>query len=585
MDSRNQGPHNPLARAGMPYNLARESGFENMFAHFRMLRRGVCRGVASVLTLLALGLFWRPLAAQRPSSPASKKQPAVAVRQGERADVAKFRARVAEILSDARANRAYWGISIADRDSGRVLYALNDDHFFTPASNAKIFTTALALSVLGADYRFHTTIESNAALGSDGRLGGDLIFVGRGDPDLSNRKYPYEKGNLKDGPVDKVLAEMADAAVSKGLKEVDGDVVADDSYFSYDPYPAGWNAGDLFFAFGAPVSAIAFNDNTVTLEMRPGAMPGEVPETTVQPETAARGLEFELSTVSASEKASFAVVRQPGENFILLRGAISPGHAPMRTDVAMLDPAETAAAELKQLLEARGVVVTGGIRVRHGAPPWTSASGEPILDHPADQLATEAAGGSPLVLAEHVSQPLIEIVRMTNKVSQNLHAEILLREVGREKFGVGSTAAGLKAERDFLKAAGVTDGDVVLSDGSGLARDDLVTPRAAVAVLSYALRQSWGESFLATLPVAGVDGTLENRMKNTPAAGLVEAKTGSADHARALSGYATTRDGEYLVFSLFDNNNPQHWSDATAALDAITEAMVETLGTKRPVSK
>lgn len=107
MDSRNQGPHNPLARAGMPYNLARESGFENMFAHFRMLRRGVCRGVASVLTLLALGLFWRPLAAQRPSSPASKKQPAVAVRQGERADVAKFRARVAEILSDARANRAY----------------------------------------------------------------------------------------------------------------------------------------------------------------------------------------------------------------------------------------------------------------------------------------------------------------------------------------------------------------------------------------------------------------------------------------------------------------------------------------------
>ena len=160
-----------------------------------------------------------------------------------------------------------------------------------------------------------------------------------------------------------------------------------------------------------------------------------------------------------------------------------------------------------------------------------------------------------------------------------------MRAVGREKFGVGSTAAGLKAERDFLKAAGVADGDVLLSDGSGLARDDLVTPRAAVALLRYALRQPWGESFLATLPVAGVDGTLENRMKNTPAAGLVEAKTGSADHARALSGYATTRNGEYLVFSLFDNNNPQHWSDATAALDAITEAMVETLGTKAPGSK
>ncbi len=573
----------------MPYNRARESDFENMSADFRMLRRLVCGG--AVLTLLAVGVFLRPVAGQRPSSSASKKKPAIATGQNERADIAKFRARVAEILSDARANRAYWGISIADRDSSRVLFALNDDHFFTPASNAKIFTTALALSVLGADYRFRTTIESNGAMGSDGRLGGDLIFVGRGDPDLSNRKYPYEKGNLKDGPVDKVLAEMADAAVAKGLKEVDGDIVADDSYFPYDPYPAGWDAGDLFFGFGAPVSAIAFNDNTVTVEMRPGAMPGDKPETTLQPEAAAKELEFELSTVSASEKASFAVVRQPGEHFILLRGAISPGHAPMRTDVAMLDPAETAAAELKQLLEARGVAVTGGIRVQHGAPPWTSASGEPILDQPADRRATGAgteaaqAGANPLVLAEHVSQPLREIVRMTNKVSQNLHAEILLRAVGREKFGVGSTAAGLKAERDFLKAAGVADGDVVLSDGSGLARGDLVTPRAAVALLRYALRQPWGESFLATLPVAGVDGTLENRMKNTPAAGLVEAKTGSADHARALSGYATTRDGEYLVFSLFDNNNPQHWSDATAALDAITEAMVETLGTKAPGSK
>jgi D-alanyl-D-alanine carboxypeptidase/D-alanyl-D-alanine-endopeptidase (penicillin-binding protein 4) len=569
----------------MPYNRARERAFENMSADFRMLLRRVRRLLASILTLLAVGVCAHTLAAQRP--PSSKKKPAIAARQDNRADIAKFRARVAEILSDARANRAYWGISVADRDSGRVLYVLNDDHFFTPASNAKIFTTALALSVLGADYRFHTTIESNAALGSDGRLGGDLIFVGRGDPDLSNRKYPYEKGNLKDGPVDKVLGEMADAAVAKGLKEVDGDIVADDSYFPYDPYPAGWNAGDLFFAFGAPVSAIAFNDNTVTVEMRPGAMPGASPETTVQPEAAVKELGFELSGVSVSEKATFAVVRQPGETFILLRGAISPGHAPMKTDVAMLDPAETAAAELKQLLEARGVVVKGGIRVRHGAPPWTSASGEPILDHAADQRATETAptGASPLVLAEHVSQPLLEIVRMTNKVSQNLHAEILLRAAGREKFGVGSTAAGLKAERDFLKAAGVADGDIVLSDGSGLARDDLVTPRASVALLRYALRQPWGEAFLATLPVAGVDGTLETRMKNTPAAGLVEAKTGSADHARALSGYATTHHGEYLVFSLFDNNNPQHWSDATAALDAITEAMVELLGTKAAGNK
>jgi D-alanyl-D-alanine carboxypeptidase/D-alanyl-D-alanine-endopeptidase (penicillin-binding protein 4) len=493
-----------------------------------------------------------------------------------RADVGRFRARVEGILADSRADRASWGILVADRDTGRPVYAMNADHFFTPASNAKIFTTSLALDTLGGDYRFHTTIESNDTLGTDGRLAGDLILVGRGDPDLSNRKFPYDNKNETDGPIDKVLAEMADAAVAKGLKQIDGDIVADDSYFAFDPYPAGWNVGDLFFRFGAPVGAIAFNDNSVSFKMRPGATLGQPPEVSVEPAAAAGTVGLELTTVASGEQSELAVVRQPGASFLLLRGSLSLGQAPMRIDLAMLDPSATAAGELKQLLEARGVAVKGRIRVRHGTPPRTSPSGEPILGGGIEPVL---GSGNSRVLVEHVSQPLIEIVRITNKVSQNLHAELLLRTVGREKLGVGSTAAGLKVERDFLRAAGIADGDVLLSDGSGLARDDLVTPRAAVELLRYALRQPWGEAFLSTLPVAGVDGTLENRMKNTAAAGFVEAKTGSADHVRALSGYATTRRGEYLVFSIFVNNNPPHGADATAALNAITAAMVETLGT------
>lgn len=566
---------------------------------------------ALLLSLLAAG-FAPALSAQSSASrkPPAKAAAAKAAPAGERPDILKFRARVASILSDARASKAYWGISVADRDTGTPVYALNDDRFFTPASNAKIFTTALALATLGPEYRFHTTLESSVPLANDGRLAGDLVLVGRGDPDLSNRKFPYEKGLEKDGPVDKVLAEMADAAVAKGLRQIDGDIVADDAYFAYDPYPAGWTAGDLFFTFGVPVSAIAFNDNIVSIEMRPGLAPGEPPVTTVQPPAGLAKLGLEVNAVSPGEKSSFAVVRQPGANFILLRGSIAPGHAPMKVEIAMLDPAETAATELKQLLEARGVLVKGGIRVRHDAPPRTSPSGEPVLDSagdrpddypddhrgsdhappsagPASDHPTDVTSSIPtsLILADHVSQPLLEIVRVTNKVSQNLHAELLLRAVGRAKFGVGSTAAGLKAGREFFKAAGIAEGDVVLSDGSGLARDDLVTPRAVAALLNYAVRQPWGEGFLGTLPVAGVDGTLENRMKNTSAAGFVEAKTGSADHARALSGYATTRRGESLVFSIFANNTTQHWADATAALDAIAAAMVETLGPGAPAKK
>lgn len=381
--------------------------------------------------------------------------------------------------------------------------------------------------------------------------------------------------------MDRILAEMADAAVAKGLKSVDGDIVADDSYFPYDPYPAGWNVGDVFFRFGAPIGAIAINDNMVSVTMRSGASNTDTPTVAIDPSGAGDTFGIELSTVASSDKSGFAVVRQPGENFLLLRGAISPAHAPMRIDIAMPDPAKTAAAELKSLLEARGVRISGGIRVQHGAPPVTTASGDPVL-LPTDSSAKVV---NLTVLAEHLSPPLIETVRVTNKVSQNLHAELLLRAVGREKIGVGSTAAGLKAERDFLRSAGVVDGDVVLSDGSGLGRDDLVTPRAAVALLGWIARQPWGTAFLSTLPIAGVDGTLENRMKNSAATGLVQAKTGAEDHARGLSGYATTRGGDYLVFSIFVNNNVQHGADATETVDAIATAMVETIGAASPLKR
>lgn len=491
-----------------------------------------------------------------------------------RPEVTKLRARIDTLVGAPHSQKGHWGVLIADRDTGEPLVSLNQDHFFTPASNAKIFTTALALATLGPDYRFRTTLESKGIIGSDGRLGGDLILVGRGDPDLSNRKFPYDKSSDTAGPVDKVLSEMADATVAKGLREIDGDVVADDGYFPFDPYPAGWSVGDSFFRFGSPVSAIAFNDNTVSVYMRPGAGATDAPATTVEPVGASDTFGVELATVGTSEKSGFAVVRQPGTNFLLLRGTISPGHPPIRIDLAMPDPAKTAATELKALLEARGVRVTGAVRVQHSSPPMSTASGDPILT-PIDPATNPS---NPTVLADHLSQPLIEIVRITNKVSQNLHAELLLRTVGREKLGVGSTAAGLTVEKDFLRTAGIADGDVSLSDGSGLARDDLVTPRAMVTLLGYVVRRPWGPAFLSTLPVAGVDGTLENRMRNTPAAGFIEAKTGAADHSRALSGYATTRGGGYLVFSIFVNNTVQHGTDATEAVDAIATAMVETLG-------
>jgi D-alanyl-D-alanine carboxypeptidase/D-alanyl-D-alanine-endopeptidase (penicillin-binding protein 4) len=504
------------------------------------------------------------------SAQVSGRRPPEQSRQAQ--SVAQFSAEVNTVLSNGRAQKASWGILVVDSDTGETLYAMNADRYFAPASNAKIFATSLALATLGRDYRFRTTLESKVPLTSDGHLASDLILVGRGDPDLSNRKFPFAHKAERDGAPDKVLAELADQAVAKGLKSIDGDIVADDTYYPYDPYPAGWTVGDLFFSFGAPIDAIDFNDNTIGIDVVPGAQVGDPVSLGVQPDAARETFDAQITTSAAGAKPDIAVVRQPGPNFILLRGTVPAGGAAVHLELAMTQPAETAGRALKQLLESRGVIIRGDVRAMHSPAPLVNAAGEPGKPD-----ATAATSDNNAVLAEHLSQPLLESVRLTNKISQNLHAEMFLREVGRKQYGTASTAAGLFVERDFLRTAGVADDDVVLTDASGLAPQDLVTPRAAVALLHYAKTQPWGADFISTLPIAGVDGTLENRFTNGTANGMIRAKTGSIDNVRTISGYATTRRGASLVFCIFANGNPQHGLDAISTMDAIATAMIDTI--------
>src|ERR1700723_219387 len=240
------------------------------------------RGVALVV-FAAVATIGQQAAAPGPA----KKQAGGGRVAKPRADVARFGARVDAALAEAHAAKALWGVLVTDRDTGEILYELHADRFFTPASNAKIVTTSLALATLGPTYQFRTTLETSGKLGEDGSLLGDLVFVGRGDPDLSNRKFPYAGKVERDGPAEKVLAQMADDAIAKGLKEIDGDIVADDSYYPYDPYPAGWSIGDIFFTFGSPISAIAFNDNTITVTVTPGVKAGDPANVVVEPASAA----------------------------------------------------------------------------------------------------------------------------------------------------------------------------------------------------------------------------------------------------------------------------------------------------------
>ncbi|HEY2546373.1 MAG TPA: D-alanyl-D-alanine carboxypeptidase, partial [Candidatus Acidoferrum sp.] len=179
-----------------------------------------------------------------------------ALRFGERADA---------LLEAAPPSKGDWGLVIVDAQTGETLFEKNADGYFVPASNMKLFTTALALAKLGPDYKFHTTLETRGTISADGTLSGDVLLVGRGDPNLSNRKFPYELKEEFDGPPERALAELADSLVARGVREISGDVVGDDSYFPRERYPNGWEIDDMVWEYGAAISAIVVDDNTVAV--------------------------------------------------------------------------------------------------------------------------------------------------------------------------------------------------------------------------------------------------------------------------------------------------------------------------------
>jgi len=416
-------------------------------------------------------------AQSRPSKSPSSRSVVTGVQPAERADVARFRQRVERALSASGPDKGFWGVQVTDAATGEVLYARNAGYYFTPASDAKLFTTALALATLGPEYRVRTTISTTGTLDANGLLSGDLVLTGRGDANLSNRKFPYERKVEHDGPPEKALAALADAVVARGVKEIEGGVIADDSLFQLERFPSGWTIDDMLWSYGAAVSAVAVNDNTFALELRPGEREGDAAKFTVEAASDFYTIENSVHTSAHGSEEKLAVAREPGSHTIRVSGTMPAGAQTRRLTIAIEEPAEYAATLLARLLEARGVRIHGAARARHAGDPALSG---------ADRAAET-------VLAERLSEPLAEEIRHVNKNSLNLHAELLLLLAAHQKSGATTREEALKFAADFYKAAGIADGDVVLSDGSGLSRRDLVTPRAIVQMLNYAAAQLWGE--------------------------------------------------------------------------------------------
>jgi len=477
---------------------------------------------------------------------------------------ADLKTKIDDLVSKTPAmSNAFTGLQVVSLANGRVLYEHNPDRLFTPASNMKLFTTALALVKLGPQYRFKTQVGGERPIDADGTLAGELVFVGGGDPTLSGREYPYQYHPGSQAGANysfRAVEQLADQLVAQGLKRVDGDVVGDDRRYVWEPRVEGWSNGDALWEYGAPVSALILNDNSFALTIRPSTHAGDLARVALSPN-------FEYFSIDNRVRTETGGIRKVGMDRgtngrqLHIAGAIPVGDGGMTELLAVDDPAVYAAEVLRDALLRRGIAIRGKAIARHR-----------FSDESPDQWQPPALR---FVLAEKLSPPLSEILRVVDKVSQNLHAEVMLREVGLVTGKSGSREGGLAEMQEFLTTAGISKDAYRFADGSGLSRSTLVSPAAITKLLASMYKSGNRDVWISLLPVAGVDGTLATRFQNHPEAQAIHAKTGSLSHVRAMSGYAETPRYGPVAFSFLVNNFDAPNVEISHFLDQIGVALLE----------
>ncbi|HWN99604.1 MAG TPA: D-alanyl-D-alanine carboxypeptidase/D-alanyl-D-alanine-endopeptidase [Blastocatellia bacterium] len=505
----------------------------------------------------------RVLVQERVSSHAQQNSP-----QPETLD--SLRARIAAHIAQPRFSAATWGIKIVSLDSGKTLFEHNPQKYFNPASNAKLYTAALALNRLGGDLRIKTSLYSASRADSNGTLKGDLIVYGRGDPTMAAR--------LNEGDYWKPLDPLVAQIVNAGVRRIEGDLIGDESFFSGPRFGSGWEWDDLQAYYGAEASALTCNDNSIDLFVKPAERVGLPCKITTGPVTSLVTIINRSQTGAKGTETRISVYRPVGENIIYVSGRAAIDGEGYTGSYAVHNPASLFVNMLKEALARRGITVTGRTRTID----WKYREVTPL------DLSKLIEIGS------IESMPMRDIIRETLKPSQNLWAQLLLLQVGasgggpaaatraqddatkesrgaegqRSKTATPSAGAGIptpstaltteemgvESMQEFLADAGIKDGEVLLEEGAGLSRRDVITPNATVALLAFMSRHRLSEAYRNALPIAGVDGTLERRMKGTSAAGNVRAKTGSLRYVFTLSGYVSTASGERLAFSIMLNN-------------------------------
>lgn len=456
-----------------------------------------------------------------------------------------LRHRIERQLRDASPGTRF-GLVVASRE-GQELIAIAPEERFIPASNTKVLTTAAAFSTLPAIDRPDTVGGAAVRFELDGEGALDVVLEGRGDARLSSAP----------GCITDCLAMLADAIAARA-RNVD-DVIGDDRWFPDQRWSPGMSWNNIPTSSGTAISALTVDDNEVALRVIPTA-PGEPPRLELLPYFT---IDNRAKTV-AEGKADLEFDRLPGSRVVRLTGTIVAGADAELLDLGIDDPAHYAAWRLKSLLDERGVRVAGEVSARHRSPPPGSER--------AAAIAAPRDGGQ-AALARLNPPPLIEDLAVINKDGQNVHAELMLRRLGRRQ-GDGSLADGIAVIETVLKKASVPRHYYDLSDGSGMSTYNRIAPRGMVMLLRWIDAQPWGEAWRGTLPVAGVDGTLDDRFKGTSLQGRLFAKTGTLNATNALAGHMIAKSGRTLLFAMYANDVPAGGS-AADTMDAVLLTIAE----------
>lgn len=453
-------------------------------------------------------------------------------------------------------DNARWGVVAVNLTTSEVLYSRDAEKGFMPASNMKLYTTAAALATMSKDFKYETKIYANGPI-RNGVLKGDLLIVGSGDPSISGRYDQHTSTTT-------LLKNWARAIRNAGIRKIEGSVIGDDDIFTDEGISGSWQADYLQEWYAAESTGLAINDNCWDVILKPGAKVGEPAK--LEPVFSAKYVTFknEVKTTGSrrrpDEDVELTIDRKPATNEVTLSGFIPIDMKQHSEWGAVYNGTLFAATLVADELERQGVRVAKGPK-------------------DIDDLKDKAARRTPeklKLLHTHISPPLSRIVQIINKPSQNFYADMLHRTLGARFYGTGSFSRGERVVADYLTTAGVRTTSLNMADGSGLSRQDMVEPQMTITLLRDMTKRAEFQAFYDSLPIAGVDGTIRRRMRNTICEGNVHAKTGFIGRVRSLSGYVDNQAKERIVFCMMANNYTVPTSQANDTQDSACLVLART---------